>query len=330
MHILRQVLPVEAGFLESFLNDQLSETSTSTVGLSEDVMAHIMVSRPDEDPIALLYLMQTPPGQLLASNQVLTEEDWKRIDGYQALRARGYGGVGAMVLESIPHGSRTEYRYLALMLRGDTLTWTEEHRQIVSSLYDAIRRAFIRMAFPLLRRETILFQVADEQNLGLIVLDEQKRVRESNRRGWSLSLDYARFWGIQRDDVLTAFVEKILKKPLLRGSLKRLFKVDHTPDRLEVWEHHLAAEPHHLPAPRTLLVLRREPTVSPEWLRRSDLLTPHRKQIVEALIAPGATAQTVADHLGLSRRTVEKHVEKIYEILHVRNRAELIALVRGY
>jgi DNA-binding CsgD family transcriptional regulator len=64
---------------------------------------------------------------------------------------------------------------------------------------------------------------------------------------------------------------------------------------------------------------------SPEALRSLGL-TPRQVDVLE-LALQGATAGAIADALGLSRRTVEKHFEGIYARLGADNRAEAVVTV---
>jgi RNA polymerase sigma factor (sigma-70 family) len=57
--------------------------------------------------------------------------------------------------------------------------------------------------------------------------------------------------------------------------------------------------------------------------RALESLTPRRREIVE-LIADGKTSREIAEELKISRRTVDKHVEHIFNALGVRTRTALL------
>lgn len=57
-------------------------------------------------------------------------------------------------------------------------------------------------------------------------------------------------------------------------------------------------------------------------------LTPRQAEVMERVLA-GRTSQGIAADLGISVRTVEKHLESAYRRLGVRNRAEAVALLLG-
>lgn len=57
-------------------------------------------------------------------------------------------------------------------------------------------------------------------------------------------------------------------------------------------------------------------------------LTPRERQVVE-LAVTGMSSRAIALRLGLSERTVENHLQRVYEKLGLHRRAELIAVVAG-
>jgi DNA-binding CsgD family transcriptional regulator len=57
-------------------------------------------------------------------------------------------------------------------------------------------------------------------------------------------------------------------------------------------------------------------------------LTPTETRVVE-LLAAGAANAEIAAALGLSRRTVEWHLTKVYRKLGVRSRTQLVARIAG-
>lgn len=62
--------------------------------------------------------------------------------------------------------------------------------------------------------------------------------------------------------------------------------------------------------------------------RRLEGLTPRQAEVMERVLA-GRTSQGIAADLGISTRTVEKHLEGAYRRLGVRNRVEAVALLLG-
>ena len=53
-------------------------------------------------------------------------------------------------------------------------------------------------------------------------------------------------------------------------------------------------------------------------------LTPREREVLQ-LLACGDLYKEIADHLGVSIPTVNSHVRRIYEKLHVRSRAQAVA-----
>lgn len=260
----------------------------------------------------------------------MTEEEWKQVDGYQSLQKQGFGGVGAVILDSCLKGDAKEITYLALMLRQCCYRWSPEDRRTLEELSLPMQRAVRRMSFSLLQRETILTQLADEQNLALIVLDTQGRIREANRRAWVWSLDFFRNQEHPSEEVLSSFVRALLEQPRKGGANRRTFSYSRQTRELEIWEHVIDPSIHALPEPYTLLILRRTQEASGSWRTLSQQLSARCLEVAEALAAPGATAQTIAVALGISHRTVESHISTIYKTIGVQNRTQFVALIRGY
>lgn len=77
---------------------------------------------------------------------------------------------------------------------------------------------------------------------------------------------------------------------------------------------------------RVMEQLRLEPLS--EQAMREHGLTPREAQIFSRLAA-GATSQAVGEELGISVRTVEKHVQNIYARIGARNRSEAISILLG-
>lgn len=328
LRILRTVLPVGGGYLEGFSLAAPNDPSVAAFGHDEEVVATILTSRESDDKIALQFVAQAPPGHFVTED-IIDEEEWDGIGGYQAIREHTTEGVGALKLGQREVNGTTEHLYLALILKPGAGHWTRAYRAILLELHESIRNAYERLSLPLLRRETVLLQLADEQQLGLIVLDENGRPQEANCRGWLLALEASRAKDHQRPEVLTAFVEQLTRVPAHPGSRRRLLELGESGDRLEIWAHHLAPDVYQIPASRTLLVLRKESVLAPEWSSHAARLTEQQRRIAESLAAPGANSSTVAAELELSPRTVETHLQNIYRRLSINSRAELVALMRG-
>lgn len=60
---------------------------------------------------------------------------------------------------------------------------------------------------------------------------------------------------------------------------------------------------------------------------RTQRLTPRQREVLSA-VAAGLTDAGIAEHLGVARATVSKHLEAIYERLDVHNRTSAAALLR--
>lgn len=72
-----------------------------------------------------------------------------------------------------------------------------------------------------------------------------------------------------------------------------------------------------------------DPAISQDNLKEAETmrqLNEHQLEILD-LIAKGMTYKQTADMLGLSERTIKYHMGKIIDILHLKNRAQVIAYV---
>ena len=61
----------------------------------------------------------------------------------------------------------------------------------------------------------------------------------------------------------------------------------------------------------------------PEEKPKSGDLTPRQREVLE-LVADGLTSQKVAEKLGLSARTVDRHIENMLRRLKMHSRVELV------
>ena len=77
---------------------------------------------------------------------------------------------------------------------------------------------------------------------------------------------------------------------------------------------------------RAMEKLRLQP-LSEEAMRERGLTA--REAQIFSLLAAGSTSQMVGEELGISVRTVEKHVQNIYSRLGARNRSEAISILLG-
>ena len=58
--------------------------------------------------------------------------------------------------------------------------------------------------------------------------------------------------------------------------------------------------------------------------RMIDALSPRQREVIE-LVAAGLDNQQIADELNISKRTVQKHLELIFQSMAVQHRTELAA-----
>ena len=75
-----------------------------------------------------------------------------------------------------------------------------------------------------------------------------------------------------------------------------------------------------------LRLLARWDGTDPWWL--DDVPTPRQRQVAH-LVSAGSTPAEVADDLVVSRRTVENHLQAVYDYLDVHTRDDLVAALAG-
>ena len=59
-----------------------------------------------------------------------------------------------------------------------------------------------------------------------------------------------------------------------------------------------------------------------------DVLADREREVL-SLLSKGFLYKEIADQLGISTHTVNSHIRRIYEKLHVRSRAQAVAKYRG-
>jgi DNA-binding CsgD family transcriptional regulator len=111
----------------------------------------------------------------------------------------------------------------------------------------------------------------------------------------------------------------------LPAPLRRWLISEPPPERVVIGDRSLAARLFPAAHPELLTVVLKpiSPSPGPEELRALGLT--RRQAEVLALVARGRQSDEIALELGLSRRTVEKHLEGVYARLGVRNRVEATA-----
>lgn len=70
------------------------------------------------------------------------------------------------------------------------------------------------------------------------------------------------------------------------------------------------------------------PALAPPADPEMDVLAEREKEVL-ALLSKGYLYKEIADQLGISTHTVNSHIRRIYEKLHVRSRAQAVARYRG-
>src|SRR5262249_24627022 len=148
------------------------------------------------------------------------------------------------VLERPTHCYRAEYVMLALLMeRGKHIP--DRAQVMLTALHECIQAAVLRIALPLVARESIDEQIRAEQSLGYICLSQRGHVIEANRRACHLVERYKGGAGIQE---LRGAVEDFAARARKEARVGQPWRLalDGSPLVLHVDVHHLAKERHSL------------------------------------------------------------------------------------
>jgi DNA-binding CsgD family transcriptional regulator len=298
--------------------------------IPEDLATIIADRRPHEPHKVLAAVAAAPNGALLVDRDTFSDDEWREVEGYQALGQFGLGSASALKLANSPGGEQTYASFFAVP---GAPAWSQTERDLLTALIGPLRETFERLAIPLLRNERLLLHVFEDQQVGLVVFRPPWEKLESNLRSFNLATRYASSLGISKSrNLFRFFVEELLRRPPSSGDNRRRVKHSEEPCYLEVSEYELRPGVYAVPDARRLLLMREHTSAADPFATpspRLDELSPALKQIAVLLVTSGQSVKQIAASLGKSVGTVRKQNEKIYKRLGVGSRAELSRLLQG-
>ena len=271
-----------------------------------------------------------PIGTLVLDEQVSDRVDWEMVDGYDALSRWGFGRPGGMRVRECGRGPNREHAYVALLHEAGTPLSVEAHRQ-VQLLAEPLAAAVARMRVPLVAGSPILWQVVREQGIGLAVISPSGHLLESNHQAHRIAVDWREAARLcTRRRALRELISAALGS---RAPASCPWCLTH-PEKnacLEVSFHAVNADVHSISEPARLVLLRERSLLSPaQAILEKHRLSPRLIQVARLLCESSCRTEGIARQLGITKRTVDKHVERLYRELGVRSRHELRAALLGH
>jgi DNA-binding NarL/FixJ family response regulator len=188
------------------------------------------------------------------------------------------------------------------------------------------------MRLPLLPHEEISFQIIQEQRIGYVLLQHSWRVIEANVRAFILCDEYSAADSTRpRASAIETFIHQHIRvDDSLTNSTYYVPSTDRR-RRLDVNLHLLNKERHVIADDVVLMELKEVVLDAPldSEASRAILgeLSPRERDILVQIVTTGLAAKSIADKLRISPRTVEKHIQRIYDRLGVHSRPELTEYV---
>jgi DNA-binding CsgD family transcriptional regulator len=327
---IRDAVPVVAGILGVVRPNAPDRLVTHPVKLPPEVFESWLSTPREVLARTLVPVIRSPDGSLWRDADTITGPLRERLAVLHKLDGAGLGeGAGYKILKRPVPWRGTEHFMLALIAeRGEALPPGAE--ATLAALAPAIREAVLRLQVPLVARAPLLGQIVEEQSIGYVCLSRGDTILEANRLAHQLVLRYGPAAGVAgRRRLLANFARKARD----RAANGRTWHVPiaRPPAVLAVNAHRLAREAHGLGEDITLVVLREihAPPIAAAEPPALGELTARQREIALLITESGLSRKQIADRIGLSLATVNKHVENIHRALGVHSRAEMAMLLRG-
>lgn len=328
---LQRAVPIAAGFMDTFGVSGSTDACLSPFALPEGLLDVILHGRQGDAPKVLRGIATLRPGAFLTSRAMMSADRWREVEGYRALARFGIGETSGLKLWS-PGVHHSSHLYAALLQEKGAPLLSPADACTVEALTPHLLKAVERARLPLLAHVPILHQIVAEAALGFACIGLSETVLEANPTAHTLSMRYAPAIGVsQRRGRLQAVLGHVLQSRGCPG----WDVVQHAqePSALRVRIHQLRKEVHALAEDVTLVVLDEMtiPSAHPVARATADPLAklPRRlREVAQALVETSMSIKEIADHLGVTVGTAEKHVERLYHALGVHTRAELVQRLR--
>ncbi len=284
-------------------------------------------------------LFSLPDSQVFHVTKVYTEQELKTSPTYNELLCRDDAGGGLNVRMDGPDGSHIAW---ALPDSNDPLGWRSEQVALITQLLPHIRQ-FVRVRQALAAAEALrvsLTQLLDNALVGVLSLDRQGRVVETNTR--ALSILRHGDGVIDRDGILHArfpsdhaTLQRLIAHALPRwgqtafgGSMTIQRSSSRFPLTLHISPvYHRADFGAQRIAALVLLVDPAErPQIDPAFLATTFGLTRAESRVAVALAA-GHSVRDIAVATHRTQATVRTHVKQLHRKLGLHTQADLVRLV---
>ncbi|MDI1445773.1 helix-turn-helix transcriptional regulator [Polyangium sp. 6x1] len=318
-----------AGFVETYSDVRPWEAIHTAINLPPEFTQSIMERKPYEAQRALDAVSNAAVGRFVWDEHVMSDADWNSIDGYRALKDLGYGHASALKLSTAKIGRHHKNTYIALITLPDVQSISPEEMLVIELLHGEVRASLDRARVHFLLRERLALQIFDEQKSGVLLCTTGLRLVEANVVAHVMAARYAPALGISgKEALLQNFIWRIAGGPANFGDGRRRIYHHIEPCVLEASIHSLHPDVYDLPEDRLLLVwteVSRDDAPEEVVIRHVKRfgLSPRHEEIAILLLNTGMSSKQIASHLGISTRTVDKHIESLYREFDVQSRSEL-------
>jgi len=329
---LAHCVPVACGLLDTVTQSRPFEPIDVLYRIPESFLDTV-TELIEDDPSPLVF-MRLPLGMIYNATDFIPKATWRNLPLTQALYPQhGIDYPSTLVLSSTPRAYDRELSTLWFFHERNGRPFSERERSMVEVLHGDILAAVERLRLPFLPRDPLRYQILTDQNAGYALFRMNGELIECNSRAVQVARQYAMVSaGNEGRTPLSNLVRQRLSEKTPSGySVKYIPNANRT-RMLEVAMHFIAKEYHTTSEDVILVVVKEIPieltTINPTKISLLESLPPRRRQVATFLVNSGLSYKEMAQEMQLSEATLRKHAEYVYRTLHVRSRAELVALLR--
>jgi DNA-binding CsgD family transcriptional regulator len=273
---------------------------------------------------ALAPVIRSDAGRLWRDSETLAREQREKLDVLRVLEAENLGeGAGYKILERATPEHGVEHFMLAMIMeRGHAIPRRSD--VMLAALNPALRATVLRLSLPFVGRVPFQAQILEERRQGYICFSLQGSLLEANRRAHDLVARYqvaARIQG--RRNAVAAFGERA--RELTPGDTSWVLPASEPGSWLQVTTHRMSREAYDLMEDALLVVM--EELIVPQPSAEAPF-TPAEWKVVRLLVGTGGSHKEIADELGISKRTVDTHMDRIHKKAGVHSSGELRVWLR--
>ena len=326
-HVLRALEPVVpcdiAGYTElnsrdfSVPKNHLAQGGELVPDLFPDSLA--VFSRHMHEHPLVAYFERTGDPQAMKMSDFLTSRQYRQLGLYQEFY-RHLHGKYHMVL-SLPAPPPL---LVGLAFNRDKSDFPERERTLLNLLGPSMAQTYLRLeALALARAEVVMLQqVMECEDIGVIAVTDSARpvwMNPTAKKSLQTFFGNREFTNQTLPDALHSWLQESLIF-MKRGGRARSFRTFKTDRKLEV---RLVHDPE-MGEPWLLVLKEVQGNGQVNHLSDRFGLTPRENEILQ-LVSQGKTNDEIATRLGVSLRTIHKHLEHVYEKMGVENRTAAVA-----